>query len=383
MIKSKLTVWIKKWLCKNVVYYNQKPYRLALNSQQQFTLHADNSQLTHTALIQIIGRAHYTEQNENYPLSNKKELVNLIKINQQASASEPGGHSAYVINTLGSDQSKVTHWQFTPLPKAWLNLPETLLLSHTLAPAQVINSQAFTPMYVTEHQRSVFSALTSSLINSPERFAAMFGIPCQQVTSINEPAHFAQTLVKGLKAQPIGQLASFFSLPAGLVTKAQLKITGAIIGALFIAYGALTSGYLLYKTHTLTAQLEQNKSSVNQALTTLTQFQTTSDKLATLQAFTNNQQLTSSVFFVLQELLTSAELSNIRYEDGRYILRGTADKATNALQVIINNSRVNNAKFDYPSRKERRGESFVISFTLNTLQDQATPAANPSTKEAD
>lgn len=384
MIKSKLTLWIKKWLCKNVVYYSDKPHRFVLNNQQQFTLEPANSDLNAiTALIQIVGRKHYSEQSENYPISNKKELVNLIKINSQTAYSEPNTHSAYIINTLEQDQSKVTHWRFTNLPKAWLNLPETVLISQTLAAEQVVSTHIFSALFTTQHQQSVFSALSSPLINSPERFAAMFGVPCKHVININEPAHYAHTLIKGLKVLPIKQLASFFTLPGGLVSKGQFKKIAVIISVLFIAYGALTSGYLVYKTQSLQSQLEQNKSNVNQALTILEQFQTSSDKLSTLQTFTSNQQIASSLFFVLQQLLTTAELSNIRFEDNRYILRGNADKATNALQIIINNPRVNNAKFDYPSRKERRGESFVISFTLNTLQDQAKPMVSNPISEAE
>ena len=177
MIKTKLTIWIKKWLCNNVVYYSDKPYNLVLNAQQQFTLIPTEGEQTKTPLLQIVGRKHYTEQSENYPISNKKELISIIKMNNQSADTNQHSHSAYIINSLGADQSKVTYWRFLPLPAAWLNLPETLLLSNTLTAEQVLNSQAFSAMFVTGHQQSVCSALASPLINSPERFASMFGVP--------------------------------------------------------------------------------------------------------------------------------------------------------------------------------------------------------------
>lgn len=376
-------MWVKKWLCKNAVYYSDKPYRFILDSQQQFNLQpAANNNKAKVPLIQIVGRKHYSEQSENYPISNRKELANLVKINNQNANNEPNTHSAYSINALEQEQSKVTYWQFNVIPTAWLNLPETLLISNTLAPAQVASSNVFAGVFITQHQQSVFSALASPLINNPERFAAMFGIPCKQVITISEPAHYAQTLIKGLKAQSLKGLASFFSLPVGLVSQKQLKKMAAIIASIFVAYGTLTSGYLVYKVHALNTELEQNKASVDKALTTLEYFQLSNDELTSLQAFTSNQQVTSSLFFVMQQLYNIAEISNIRFEDNRYVIRGNADKATDALQVIISNPRVNDAKFDYPSRKERRGESFVISFTLNTQQDQATPTENNPTLEA-
>lgn len=350
-----------------------------LNAQQQFTLKPTEGEQTKTPLLQIVGRKHYTEQSENYPVGNKKELVSIIKMNNQSADNNQHSHSAYIISSLGGDQSKVTYWRFLKLPAAWLNLPETLLLSNTLAAEQVLNSQAFSAMFVTGHQQSVYSALASPLINSPERFASMFGVPCKQVINIEEPTHYAQTLIAGLKAQPIKQLVTFFTPPTSVINKALIKKTSLIAIALCVAYAGLTSAYLGYKTHEVQTQLAQNKSSVNQALNTLEQFEATNEQLNVLQGFTQNQQLASSLFFVLQQLVTSAELSNIRFEDNRYIIRGTADKATDALQIIINNPRTNNAKFDYPSRKERRGESFVISFTLNTLQDQSIPQM-PNTK---
>jgi hypothetical protein len=380
MIKSKLTLWIKKWLCKNVTYYSDKPYNLTLNSQQQFTLRPASA-VVGTKLIQIVGRTHYSEQSENYPIGNKKELINLIKINNQTVNNAPKPHSAYIITALDQDQSKVTHWRFNSgLPTAWFNVPETLLVSQTLAPDQVINNTAYTPMYITQHQKSVCSALYSPLINSPERFAAMFGVPCKHVINITEPPHFTHTLIKGLQVHPKQQLAAFFILPHGLVSKGQLKKTAGIFAAIVVAYIALTSGYLMYKTHSLQNELAQNKAQVNQALNTLEQFQTSADKLSAIQSFTQSQQISSPLFFILHALFTTAELTNIRFEDNRYVLRGTANKATDALQIIINNPRVQSAKFDYPSRKERRGESFVISFTLNTLQDQVT-ATTPLTGE--
>lgn len=379
MIKTKLTLLIKKWLCNNVVYYSDKPYNLVLNAQQQFTLIPTEGEQTKTPLLQIVGRKHYTEQSENYPVGNKKELVSIIKMNNQSADNNQHSHSTYIISSLGGDQSKVTYWRFLKLPAAWLNLPETLLLSNTLAAEQVLNSQAFSAMFVTGHQQSVYSALASPLINSPERFASMFGVPCKQVINIEEPTHYAQTLIAGLKAQPIKQLVTFFTPPTSVINKALIKKTSLIAIALCVAYAGLTSVYLGYKTHSLQTQLAQNKSNVNQALNTLEQFEATNAQLNTLQGFAQNQQLTSSLFFVLQQLVTSAELTNIRFEDNRYIIRGTANKATDALQIIINNPRTNNAKFDYPSRKERRGESFVISFTLNTLQDQSIPQM-PNTK---
>lgn len=354
-----------------------------LNAQQQFTLTPAKNNESKTALIQIVGRKHYSEHTENYPVSNKKELINLIKINNQPANNEQGEHSAYIINAFEQEQSKVTQWRFSALPKAWLNLPETLLLSKALKAEQVINTNIFTSMFVTQHQQSVCSALTSQLVNSPERFATMFGVPCNQVINLNEPQQFTQMLMQGLNSQPKLALTSFFTLPEQAINKAGLKKVGGVFAGLFIAYTALTSGYLVYKTHALQSQLEQNKGSVNQALTTLERFQTSSDTLKSLQSFTNNQQIASSLFFVLQQLFTTAELSNIRFEDDRYVIRGTADKATDALQIIINNERVNNAKFDYPSRKERRGESFVISFTLNTQQDQAVTTIANAKNEAE
>ncbi|TMP66224.1 hypothetical protein CWB76_18545 [Pseudoalteromonas sp. S1609] len=379
MIKTKLTIWIKKWLCNNVVYYSDKPYNLVLNAQQQFTLQLTEGEQKNTPLLQIVGRKHYIEHSEQYPVTNKKELASIIKMNNQSADNELHSHNAYIINSQGSDQSKVTYWRFLPLPAAWLNLPETLLLSNTLTADQVISARAFAAMYVTKHQQSVYSALASPLINSPERFASMFGVPCKRIINIEEPTHYAQALIAGLKQQSIKQLVTFFTPPTSVINKALIKKTSLIVVALCALYGGLTSAYLGYKTHKVQTQLAQNKSSVNQALNTLEQFEATNEQLNVLQGFTQNQRLASSLFFVLQQLVTSAELTNIRFEDNRYIIRGTANKATDALQIIINNPRTNNAKFDYPSRKERRGESFVISFTLNTLQDQSIPQM-PNTK---
>jgi hypothetical protein len=385
MIKSKFTLWIKKWLCKNVVYYSDKRYNFSLDSQQQFTLvRAKSNAISAPKFIQIVGRKHYSEQSESYPIGSKKELTNLIKINNQSTNNKLKSHSAYIITALAQEQSKVTYWEFNGfLPKAWLNLPESLLLSQTLAPEHVINNTVYTPMFITQHQKSVFSALASPLISSGERFATMFGVPCKTVINITERKHYAQSLINGLQAQPKQQLTAFFNLPKGLIGKSQLKKTALIFSTILGIYIALTSGYLIYQIQSIKNELAQNKASVNQALNTLEQFQISTEKLSALQHFTQNQAISSPLFFILHELLPVAEVTNIRFENNRYVLRGTANKATDALQSIINNSRVQTAKFDYPSHKERNGESFVISFTLNTQQDQALPSQNHATRGAE
>ena len=66
----------------------------------------------------------------------------------------------------------------------------------------------------------------------------------------------------------------------------------------------------------------------------------------------------------MADIFPTAKFTNIRVTNNRYILRGSATKATDLLETLSDNKQVVNAKFDFPTRKNKGRENFVISFEL-------------------
>ncbi|QLE07532.1 hypothetical protein HYD28_00305 [Pseudoalteromonas shioyasakiensis] len=375
MINNKIKLLFKKWLCKVVAFYTDQPYELVLNEHHQFAL-KPSSDTQSTKWLLVVGRQHYNEQLNAYPIGNKKELKQLLEI-EKKSKDKQQATTQTLVTVMAAEQSQVMQWQFAKdLPKAWFTLPESLLMSQTVNDGEVILNTHHNASFITKHQKNVCSSLQSKIINSPERFASMFGIPLSKVININTEQEYLERVINGLYAVPKQYLQAFLNIPVNIFNKRLALRYSAIFGGIFVVYGLLTSGYLVFKTHQLESQLDANKATVNKALNTLNVYMTSRDALQQRQQLLRQLPITSPVFMVISDLFNSAELSSISWQEGRFVLRGKANKATDALATVMQDSRVEDAKFDYPSRKERGGESFVISFVLNTGNDQVIPAVS-------
>jgi len=67
---------------------------------------------------------------------------------------------------------------------------------------------------------------------------------------------------------------------------------------------------------------------------------------------------------MMAEVFPTAQFTNIKINKQRFVLRGSATKATDLLENLIQHKQVSDAKFDFPVRKYRGKENFVISFKL-------------------
>ncbi|OUL57633.1 hypothetical protein [Pseudoalteromonas ulvae] len=369
MLQHKLTTWFKKSICYFVSYYADKTYHFELNQQGQFVL-VDAEPKAKSTLIQIIARKHYSEFNQRFPVDNKKELNTLLKLNV---SNNDNVQSYHLVTQIDAGQSEVNMWQIsTNVPKAFIQLPESLLLSYILneeSSGCIQEVESKQPYFVARLQNTTYSALKSQLINSAARFANTVGIPHQTSTVIAEGADYIKALFSGLAALPKNKLVAFIN-PASLRVQAKdLKSPSKVIAAMLLGYLTLTSGYLQFTHYQLSTQAEMQKDKVNQVFDLLDRYE--SDKLTFTQLvdFTEAKSILSPVFYVLRDLFVIARFDNIRFENERFVLRGDAQQATQVLQTVANNSRVKDAKFDFPTRSQRGREQFVISFVLHSQQD--------------
>jgi len=175
---------------------------------------------------------------------------------------------------------------------------------------------------------------------------------------------FAAALAVGFKKSPLLKLTSFFDI-SKIINKTQLlqKTFTPIIFTLS-SYLLISSGYLAYMQKTLQQQLTTQSNAVSEMLDKQVSLDNQVQRYQALLKFSETQGIVSPLWAVMAKYFTEVQFSNIRKVEDRFIIRGTTTNATIILESINNNPHVSEAKFDFPTRKTRKGDVFVISFIL-------------------
>jgi hypothetical protein len=376
---------MKKILCTVAGYYQDGLYRFALNDKAQLTLIAipmENEPKIPRLLI--IARKHYHEQVQDYPIENKRELKKLLAL-------EYGDDSCYHIwqnsEVTFAGKHQVNIWQFdSAVPNCFIRLPETLLLALTAKVEQIVSAQNGIPqtsndlklknIFIGRQGKSVQSSPQTVIIHSTQRFASSIGIAQLTTDKIITPENYVNELALAMKKLSPSLLSSFIKAPKIADRLALLKNMSVPIFLVLTGYLALTSLYLTYQNTNKAQHLSNQSSEVSIALQ---QQQNVDQNLAqylALQAFFKDKKTTSQFWLVMAELFPQAQFSNIRTSGSRFVLRGEAKQATQVLELLSKNTRVQDAKFDFPTRKNRGLENFVISFILVKLPHSVSTMDN-------
>lgn len=361
--KLKLPYWFKQLMCKAVGYFNGDLYRFVLNSTNDLTLVID--QKSTTPLITIFSRAYYNESAKSYPVESNSELKKLLSL-------EYGTSKNTFYHVWGGDtgQNQVNIWQFSStVPDSFIKLPESLLLSQLLNDSDVILSEVFCAsdslLYVARNQKLIHSSFQTPIINSATRFSMAAGLPMIENEILFTKGEQSQQLANGLMKVSPNILASFIKKIDGNNSLSLLKKILLPVVAASAVYLLTTSTFLLYKQNTLQSQLSDKSEQVSFALQQQQIFDDNMVRYQALKQFTNTQTIRSALWVLMSDVFSTAKVTNIRIVDNRYVIRGTVDKATELLEQISNHLSVKNAKFDFPTRKGRGVEVFVISFELS------------------
>ena len=363
-VKDKnLPYWFKVLVCKAVGYFNGNLYRFVLNSSNELTLTLEHK--TTTPLITIFSRTYYNESTKTNPVENNSELKKLLSLEHGTTK-----NTFYHVWGGGAGHNQVNIWQFTSkVPDSYIKLPESLVLSQLLNESEVMLSESLSEedslLYVARSQKLIHSSLHTPIINSATRFSMAAGLPMLKNEMLLAKNEQPQQLANGLmKIKPnilfsfIKKMDSKNSLP--LLKKIALPVVAA--NAIYIL---ATSAFLLYKQSTLESQLSDKSDLVSAALQQQQVFDHNFTRYQALKQFTNTQTTHSGLWLLMIDVFDKAKITNVRIVDNRYVIRGTIAKATELLEQISNHVSVKNSKFDFPTRKGRSLETFVISFELS------------------
>ncbi|WP_143764321.1 hypothetical protein [Cognaticolwellia mytili] len=341
--------------------------------------------------ILIVSRSFYKEQAKEYPIENKAELKKLLQLEFSDE-----NHSYFHHWESVNEKSQVNIWQFDKsIPKSNIMLPETLLLALTADKHQVtaVSDDNVDLLYVGRLAETIVSLPASSLINTSRRFSTSVGITISGTTRVIPSADtslmafneskidnaktehsnvesltgdntFANHVVQGVKRLSLPVLSSFIRLPKN---ESKLQLLKNISLPLFLSlslYLALSSAYLTAKQYNLQQKLSRQSEEVSQALGQQQLFDQQWAAYSANKAFFAMAENKAPFWLIIADLFPEAQFNNIRIVDERFVLRGKTLNATSLLELLSKKPQVMDAKFDFPTRKQRNLDSFVISFKL-------------------
>ncbi|MDX2369999.1 MAG: hypothetical protein QNK36_16615 [Colwellia sp.] len=360
-----------KLLCAFCGYFDGTTNKFYLDEHQQLSLRK-TVEGEKQPLLMIIARQYYHEMAKTYPVSNKAELTKLLKL--EFTNNPATKHYIWQNKTLKTtgEQTSVNIWQFSlELPHFSIQLPESLLFSLGGNQERVVcveskqMAENNEQLFVAQKQSLIHSALSNKLINNSQRFLMSSGI------SANLPVHnvstgtFGAELAMGFTGKLAPLIPHFIMKNKNTNQLKQLKIASVTFISVFFVYLLISSAYLMSKNYYLQQELNQQVDVVNTALDEQKSFDNYVQRYRTLQTFLKGQGNSTPFWLIMTSLFEDAQFSNFRMTNGRYVLRGTAPKATDLLVKLSKFSIVSDAKFDFPTRNIKGLDRFVIGFTID------------------
>lgn len=356
-------------------YYNGTLYKIvyAKNGAAKFEL----SKESFKPWVLIVSRDYYQESLENLALTDQRELKAVLKLNNNNEEFS----AVYLVNTITDNQSYFNRWKFPKnLISAMVMLPEGLLLAKsesTNTPIVVEDDQQEARLFVVGSSNGLSSTKPTAVINSISRFCQSSGLSQQTSSTVISNKQIPSALINGLGNLSIKHWAGFWRAPHQSFSFANIKNSLVMVMACVVVYLSASSGYLYWQQSQLEQQLQQGKSEVNEALNIQDKRNELKSQVEGLSQVVADFRSKTVIWAILLPLFEEAKFDNVRYQDGRFILRGSAPKATVLLSKLVEKNGVTDAQFDLPVTSNRARESFTISFRWQPTKQEVSDASVP------
>lgn len=368
--------WLSWFVCKFVGYYNGKFNRFSLDKDNELTLIPVDDK---APLIMIISRDFYQEFTTSYPVESRVELNKLLSLAYPRTEElDTDQHVIQYYHAWGYVDGKnpVNIWKMKEnLTSALLQLPETLLLSTLVSNNQVLNlktdlssneNESKNSLFVARSGKLIHSLKNSPIINTSKRFASSIGIATTEQDNFIQPNAFAKQLTLAMTKLSLKILPTFIQWPKSANRFQFIKKITVCFTVVFSCYLALSSAYIVIKQQQLQSELASQSAEVSIALKRQQQLDSDLIQYVELEKFFAKQKNMSPFWLVFVDLIPEAMFSDIRIAQERFVLRGQTIKAIDLLELVSQHPLVIDAKFDYPVRKSRGQEIFVISFDVSS-----------------
>ncbi|WP_448546875.1 hypothetical protein [Thalassotalea fusca] len=352
-----------KKLCQlSISYYDGKHWRFGVNGDK-VTL----EEIDQPASVVIVSREFYQETVQRYPVDDLKEINRILAL--ELNSPDKVGKIAY----KGEGYSLVNLWQFHgDCINARVLVPVSWLLSTGLSNGKVQSWECNKRLFLAKSNGACYSTLESALIKNASVFALSVGISEAGIEPVKAQNDFAKVMLTQFSQLSPQALLRFVRKPNENEKKSWVLKVGLPVALIYISYLAMTSGYLLWKEDVLNEKLVQHSEQVNDALTIQNEIDENLAKYQNIESFLENKSLNSTIWIIVRPLFEKVTFSNIRTVNGRVALRGTTAHATLLLEELSKHRLVEDAKFDFPTRKRKDMEIFVISFVMKDDVEIAT-----------
>lgn len=352
---------VKQLLLRQVAYLDQQQYKLS-------TTEGLVPVVSTKSRILIISRHCYTEQIQWLPVTRKAEATKLVKFQQ---GSRDTG-CFYVLGQPLNGKTPVIWYQLKPeaiQQNAFLYLPETLLLINGYAVGEAITYQSpdhASEIFVSRSHAGSVSAVKGGVIQTASQFMLAQGSTLARNVTINTQ-QLSQALLNGL--------FNAHQLPlAGLINKAAWQ-RNAGIKSLGRYIWPLAAGITLYlfaigywTTHLQQSsryQLQQANTQANQLLQQREAISNMISRYQKLQQVLPESNNLLQLWQVLAPLYQQGVIiNNVQQRQNQISLSIEAQSATEALQLLVKQLGVVNAKVEGNVRRQGNKDLATVSFQL-------------------
>ena len=388
-VSQKIINNIKKMVMDQVIYVDSRIYRFNQNqiggsgdAVLSFeTIESEGSELGAKehgastvnarqvkAKVAILSRNCYREQLQWYPIAKKSDVIKLVKLQIQSSPSPV----LFIVGETVNDKTPVTYYylnEFTRRLRAWLFIPETSLLGHELSSDMLLSYQTVDPsntVFVANGLAGTVSAQQGGMIQNLEQFALSQGVTAQRKVSLSAEEHILslKTQLKQLYRLPLIGLVNrtALSFDTNYAILSRFALPGLVVITLYLVLAAQVSEF---KVDSAKQDLREATKEANQVLN---QYQNINEMILRYrQLVKNTPQRTQllDVWQVLAPMYASGVIfSDVQQQQQSVTIRLTADSASQALQLLIKQTGVINAKFVGSVRRQRNMDVATVQFDL-------------------
>jgi hypothetical protein len=370
---ERLTQALDRMLLSQVGFFADQLYAFSLSSDIYSFESAEPSQLRPRILV--MGREHYHESVKDYPVGDARDLKKILST--QSLPSPYPGQTFQMIERLSEQSHRVTTWVIkttsleTLAHRPWLLIPETMcILQQRSSPALITTTRPGGQVTFAIGESGVFSSLASkkadlrqsALIKSSTSYFGDVTPEIETPTSFDTVQILWRGLVKTLLSTPMS-----FMLPVERSSAYPWSRAGKLSAMIFAAYMLVSSAFLLSADSWVNFRLSQIQGQAAESLDIRRELRARSRSLGAMNDIAKTMAPTWTVweiFLGLQDSNTS--FTAIAYSNGVVTLSGLADRATDVLSQLGENSAVKTAEFKSPVRKRRDREQFVIEAVLDS-----------------
>lgn len=332
-------------------------------------------------LVLVVGRQHYFEDVQDYPLSSLKELRRVLRFENPPRPIR--GPVVRRIERLSEQSFRVTRWLLNgnalpPLESVpTLLVPETALLPQDRAVYRFPHDQG--ELVHFNGPEGLRSGLLSDG-EDEERFLEAMGGASAPVANLRNgsprTSALQDALIAGLRYMPLQDLPGYFHYESSKRAPFPWARATTLASVLLASYLALTSLGLMLHHGYLNFQLDRQANAIEEALAVQRELRAAERRVAERASLMGAGAPGWTLWPVVVDLIQEGtQLTALRFEAGEVTLFGTAPRATDLLEAAGRHPMSEDARFIQPVRQRDNRESFALRFRPKPLDTGSDPDA--------